>query len=150
MTSVREASDRFAGRFGVLIADDDAGSRDSLREALDAEAYEMFLAACGREALDLLRHVPVHIMLLDLHLPDMTGLALLRTVARIGLPRPSILMSGDLTVWDRREALLLEASAVLPKPVNLGVLRVTVRQVLRRRYPAAGPLPSVETKGDEP
>ncbi len=123
------------GQCGVLIADDDPSSLETLQEALAPEPFETFLASCGREAVDIVRNAPVHMMILDLHMPDMTALDVLRFLLQSGSRLPSILISGDFTTADRSEAFSLEASAVLAKPVDLGRLRIMVHEILSRCYP---------------
>jgi CheY-like chemotaxis protein len=85
------------------------------------------------QALAMLRRWPVDVVLLDLHLPDMDGLALLRTLlsgVQAVAPRV-IVVSADNDEETRAEAMAAGAFDVCPKPFEVGVLRGLVLQALR-------------------
>jgi CheY-like chemotaxis protein len=97
------------------------------------DAIELRSAGSGVQALAMLRRWPVDVVLLDLHLPDMDGLALLRTLlsgVQAVAPRV-IVVSADNDEETRAEAMAAGAFDVCPKPFEVGVLRRLVLQALQ-------------------
>ena len=68
----------------VLIVEDNAPYREAVRAALEMEGHEVREAHNGRDALDLLAHAPVDVVLLDLHMPILDGHGFLAERARTG------------------------------------------------------------------
>ena len=67
-----------AGRpFSILIADDDKGNRETLSDLLRARGFSTVLAADGGEAVDIIRVELVHLVLIDLHMPRLTGFTMI-------------------------------------------------------------------------
>lgn len=120
--------------FSILIADDDRDARETLREIVEPEGYRTMLAESGEEALDIVREKPVHLVLIDMHMPRLTGLETLQMVHQINAILPCILVTGDATDALRRQALLARAFSVIPKPVSKHVLLYTVVRALGRTY----------------
>ncbi|HMF15940.1 MAG TPA: response regulator, partial [Gemmataceae bacterium] len=69
--------------YSILITDDDAGCREALRDIVEPEGFRTFLASSGEEALDIVREEPVHLALLDMHMPRLSGLETLELVRQI-------------------------------------------------------------------
>jgi PAS domain S-box-containing protein len=97
------------------------------------EAIELRSAGTGVQALALLRRWPVDVVLLDLHLPDMDGLALLRTLLSgvQAVPPRVIVVSADNDEQTRDEAMAAGAFDVCPKPFEVSVLRGKVLHALQ-------------------
>src|SRR5207247_7288710 len=66
--------------YSILITDDDRGCREALKEIVEPEGFRTLLASSGEEAVDIVREEPVHLALLDMNLPRMTGLETLQLV----------------------------------------------------------------------
>src|SRR5271165_6958259 len=81
--------------YSIVIADDDAPCREALRDIFEPEGYRTFLASSGEEALDIVRDEPVHLALLDMHMPRLTGLETLHLVREINAVLPCILVTAD-------------------------------------------------------
>src|SRR5271170_3228901 len=77
--------------YSILITDDDPGCREVLRDIFEPEGYRTLLASSGEEAIDIVRDQPVHIALLDMHMPRLTGLETLELVRQINNLLPCIL-----------------------------------------------------------
>ena len=61
--------------YRILITDDDNRCREALRDIIAPQGYETLEAACGEEAVDMVRNgVEVHLVLLDMHMPTITGI----------------------------------------------------------------------------
>src|SRR5437868_12853016 len=123
----------------VLIADDDPSYRETLREIMEPEGFRTLLASSGEEALDIVREEPVHLMLLDMHMPRLTGLETIQLVRQINALLPCILVTADADERLMRLAYQARAYSVIPKPVSKHVVLYTVVRALVRYY---GSLPN--------
>ena len=131
----------------ILLADDDHDLRVGVADLLASLGLQVLQAETGLEAVRIAQKRHVDAALLDLHMPDCTGLdaiPLLRP-ARVGLP--CIVYSGALTAELERAATTAGAFAVLHKPVDPGLLRSEVLRALsdggphRSTPPADGSAP---------
>ncbi|NBU77091.1 MAG: response regulator [Planctomycetes bacterium] len=66
--------------YSILIADDDVAMRDVLREVVASAGFTTLVVSCGEEALDVVGQKAVHLALLDMHMPGLTGLETLQLV----------------------------------------------------------------------
>ncbi|HWZ27634.1 MAG TPA: protein kinase [Gemmatimonadales bacterium] len=113
------------GKARVLVVDDEAGNRDLLGRRLQREGYAVVLASGGREALEVVTREAVDVVLLDVMMPDLDGLAVLERLKADPLTRdlPVIMISAldDLGAI----AHCIEAGALdyLPKPFEPVILR---------------------------
>jgi two-component system, response regulator PdtaR len=124
--------------YQILISDDDRESRETLRDIVEAEGYPTVLAENGEEAVDLVREVPVHLALLDLHMPRLTGLEAIQLARQFKAGLPFILVTADPDSQVMRLAVQLQVFSVLPKPVNRNVVVYTIVRALGRVYGEAG------------
>ncbi len=122
----------------LLITDDDLDFRETLRHVFEPR-FRTLLARDGQEALDIVQSEEVHLVLLDMHMPRLTGLETLRRVKQFKSRLPCILLSAGLDEVLERQARLAEAFSVLAKPVSRRDLTSTVEAALRRIYGWEGP-----------
>ena len=115
----------------VLISDDDAGFRETLRGLFEGPRFRTYTAADGAEALRIVSVEPVHLLLTDMHMPQVSGLDLIRALRERHSIVPCILLSARVDEQIRRQAAVLEAFTVLCKPVRLGELVRHVETALR-------------------
>jgi len=127
--------------YSLLITDDDDAFRETLRNIFEPEGFHTLLAHSGEEALEILSSQPVHLALLDQHLPRLTGLETLRIIRQVNAILPVILMTADRTQQLMREALSAHAFCVMSKPVTRSVVVYTVQQALSRSYDQSGNIP---------
>lgn len=120
--------------YSILITDDDPGCRETLKGIVEVEGFQTFLASSGEEAVDIVREEPVHLALLDMHLPRMSGLETLELVHQINTILPCILVTADATEELMRRAFSAHAFSVIPKPVSKNVVLYTVVRALARAY----------------
>ena len=120
--------------FSILIADDDRNSRDALRDIIQPEGFETIVASSGEEAIDIVRGVTIHLVLLDMHMPTLTGLETLGIVRQINAKLPAILVTGNPSDALVRAAIQAQCYSVLPKPVSKRLLLYTVLKALARFY----------------
>jgi DNA-binding response OmpR family regulator len=121
--------------FTVLVADDDEFSRQLFVSALEVEGYRVLTAEDGVKAVEILHREPVDLLLLDVVMPNLDGIEVLKVLHPIAASRrPPIIM---VTAVDDSEgivrALDLGASDYVTKPVNLAVVSARVRAQLRAR-----------------
>jgi two-component system nitrogen regulation response regulator NtrX len=116
----------------VLIVDDEKNIRTMLSRALDLEGYTVDTAEDGATALAKVAAQKPDIMLLDLKLPDITGLEVLEKVrAEIDQPPPVVMMSGHGTLEAAVKATRLGAVDFLEKPLEMERMLLTVRNALK-------------------
>jgi CheY-like chemotaxis protein len=132
--------------YSVLITDDDPACRQALRDIIEPEGYDTVLAESGEEALDIVQRQTVHAVMMDMHLPKMSGLDVLKILRQIRPQLPSILVTADATAELVRQAFAAHAYSVIPKPVSKHVVLYTVvRAIVRVHGPAPTP-PESESK----
>lgn len=136
----------------VLVVDDDEGVRTGVTWALEADGFAVQAVADGLEALKALEHTPPRLVVLDLSLPGVGGLDILRRLRtdeeQTGRPRlPIIVLSGRDGETDRIVGLDLGADDYLVKPFSPGELAARARSLLRRAnaYTLEGRTPFVPT-----
>ena len=117
----------------ILVVDDDADMRESLREALDGEGYTVRVASNGKEAIDLLlRSKPPRGIILDVAMPVMTGPAFYRAMRAVPTLAdiPVVMLTSNPTAAPN-------GLPVMKKPVTLKQLLAVVDQFLGRPPPFA-------------
>ena len=120
--------------YSILITDDDRGCREALRDIMEPQGYRTLLASCGEEAIDIAREEPVHLALLDMHMPTLTGLETLRLLRQIQAMLPCSLVTAHATASLMRQAIQESAYSVIQKPVSKNVVMYTVVRCLIRTY----------------
>jgi len=118
----------------ILITDDDHGFRSTLSEVFEPRGFRTLEAGNGEEALQLLEQEEVHLLVLDNHMPKLTGLETLRLVRRRRAWLPCILLSAEMDESIKRQARLVHAFSVLAKPVTRAEITTTVDEALLRTY----------------
>ncbi|HSF03490.1 MAG TPA: sigma-54 dependent transcriptional regulator, partial [Solirubrobacterales bacterium] len=117
----------------VLVADDEAGMRESLVRALRREGFQVLAAEDGTAALEALRPGRVDLLIADLRMPGLDGLELLRAAKLIAPETEVIVLTGHGTVEEAVDAMKEGAYDFLTKPVDRAPLIRVVRQALERR-----------------
>lgn len=108
-----------AGRPRVLIVDDEASIRDLLSKTLALAEYDVDLAPDGRTALERLRIIPYDLLITDLKMPGVDGLAVIREARRLKTDIPVIIITGFSTEASAIEAVNLGVSGYLTKPFRV-------------------------------
>ena len=125
----------------VLVVDDEPGILRAVETNLGRHGFQVGTAYTGQEALDTADRLRPDVILLDLGLPDMDGLEVIRTI-RKRVATPIIVLSARETEKDKVTALDLGADDYLPKPFGVTALLARVRVALRH---AAHPSTGTET-----
>jgi CheY-like chemotaxis protein len=118
----------------LLITDDDLSFRETLRGVLEPQGFRTFMASDGEEALHVVQCEEVHLVLLDMHMPRLTGLETLRKLKQIKVVLPCIILSANADDELREEARRADAFSVLAKPVSRINLTTIVHAALRLTY----------------
>ncbi len=108
-----------AGRARVLVVDDEETIRDLLAKTLALAEYDVDLAADGRTALERLRILPYDLLITDLKMPGVDGLAVIREARRLKADIPVIIITGFSTEASAIEAVNLGVSGYLTKPFRV-------------------------------
>jgi two-component system, OmpR family, KDP operon response regulator KdpE len=119
----------------VLVIDDEPQIRRFLRTSLSAHGYHVIEAACGKEAIVKMTTERPDIVILDLGLPDMDGLDIIRRV-REWSTIPVIVLSVRGREDEKIAVLDGGADDYVTKPFNMGELLARIRAALRRRLQA--------------
>ncbi|MDR3387899.1 MAG: sigma-54 dependent transcriptional regulator [Rudaea sp.] len=113
----------------ILVVDDEPDIRSTVKEILEDEGYEVMLAASAAAAREARQRVRPDVVLLDIWMPDLDGISLLREWASAGaLSCPVIMMSGHGTVETAVEATRLGAWDFVEKPISLAKLLLTIER----------------------
>lgn len=116
---------------GILVVEDDASIRNLITTTLQANAYHYEVAVDGKGALLLATAKKIDMMLLDLGLPDMDGVEVIRQIRSFSM-MPIIVISARNDDQDKIEALDAGADDYLTKPFSVEELLARVRSTLRR------------------
>jgi CheY-like chemotaxis protein len=107
------------GRPRVLVVDDEANIRDLLSKTLALAEYDVDLAPDGRTALERLRIIPYDLLITDLKMPGVDGLAVIREARRLKADIPVIIITGFSSEASAIEAVNLGVSGYLTKPFRV-------------------------------
>ena len=116
----------------ILVVDDEASIRRTLQEILEYEDYDVEQASDGEEALEAIRSTPYDLVLLDVKMPKLDGMEVLRAVADEAPEVPVVMISGHGTIETAVESTKLGAFDFIEKPPDLNRLLLTVRNALDR------------------
>jgi len=117
----------------LLVADDDEVARELLAEALGREGYRVRLAAGGEECLRLAAAEHFDMALVDLRMPDLDGLGVLKRLAKIQPDLPVVILTAFATIETAIEAVTAGASDYLSKPFRMEEIKIVVRRTLDAR-----------------
>lgn len=116
----------------ILVVDDEPDIRSLLRDILEDEGYAVTLARNGTEARNARRERRPDLILLDIWMPDIDGISLLKEWSEGGSQDiPVVMMSGHGTVETAVEATRLGAHDFIEKPLSMGKLLVTITRALK-------------------
>ena len=116
----------------VLIVEDDTKIATYLKRGLQEQGYAVDAVANGNDALDWMAAAPYDMIVLDLMLPGLTGLAVCREMRQRGLRTPVLMLTARDAIEDRVAGLDVGADDYLVKPFALSELLARMRALLRR------------------
>ncbi len=130
----------------ILVVDDEPTLRETLVDALEADGFRVVSAADGREALATFRAERPDLVLLDLMLPELSGVEVCRII-RAESSVPIVMLTAKDSELDKVVGLELGADDYVTKPFSLRELSARIRALFRRSEQAAatdGPPPAVD------
>lgn len=119
-----------AGRARILVVDDEPSIRELLSKTLALAEYDIDLAPDGRTAVDRLKIIPYDLLITDLRMPNMDGLAVIREARRLKPDIPVIIVTGYSTEASAIEAVNLGVSGYLTKPFRVPRVLAVVAKAL--------------------
>ena len=117
----------------ILLIEDDPPLARVYQEYLKSEPYRITHVETGREGLRAIRKSPPDGIILDLHLPDMDGLEILKTIQEQAIPTSVVVITANGSINTAVEAMRLGAADFVLKPFNADRLVFTLRHALERR-----------------
>lgn len=116
----------------ILIAEDDANTRQALHEVMDREGFEVVEAANGREALDLFQSARPDIICLDVMMPGMDGYEVCRRIRQVDEKVPVLFLTAKAEEIEKVLGLELGADDYMTKPFGVKEVLARIRAILRR------------------
>ncbi len=118
--------------FDILVVEDDKNTRKLLKAVIGGNGYNVIEAKNGEEALDVLEHNHVDLMVLDVMMPKMDGFTLTQTLRDCGSQLPILILSAKQNVGDIKQGFLVGIDDYLTKPFDFDVLLLRIKALLRR------------------
>ena len=118
----------------VLVVEDEAPVRSALARALSLRGYRVCQAATGRQALQMLARTPCDAMVLDISMPDLDGVHVMRNLHQDGFDKPAVVvLTGHASLESAIEAVKAGASDYLMKPASLYAVIAAVENAIAQR-----------------
>jgi DNA-binding response OmpR family regulator len=117
----------------VLIVDDEEPVRTALARSLTLLKYSADVAASGEQALEMLERAPYDVMLLDLRMPGLGGVEVMRRAAQVRSDLSIVVLTGHATLESAIAAVKSDAVDYLLKPASIHELAAAVSKALQRR-----------------
>ncbi|PKQ69085.1 sigma-54 dependent transcriptional regulator [Labilibaculum manganireducens] len=114
----------------ILIIDDEKSIRNTLKEILSYEDYEISLAENGLEGIELAKSDEFDVVLCDIKMPQMDGIEVLDKIQELGLDTPVIMISGHGNIDTAVESIKKGAFDFLEKPLDLNRILITIRNAM--------------------
>lgn len=118
--------------FDILVVEDDKNTRKLLTAVIGGNGYNVVEAKNGEEALEMLEHNHVDLMVLDVMMPKMDGFTLTETLREAGSTLPILILSAKQNVRDIKQGFLVGIDDYLTKPFDFEVLLLRIKALLRR------------------
>ncbi len=116
----------------ILIAEDDAGFANQLKETFESEGYRVFHAKDGHEAIYYLKNEKIDLGFLDLAMPGLDGLEVLERAVRLTPDIPLVMITGYASIDKAVKAIQLGAYDFLEKPASIDRLLLTAEHALEK------------------
>jgi DNA-binding NtrC family response regulator len=121
------------GKPFLLLVDDDAAFRTVMAAELSRSGYEVRVAASGEEALSVCAHAEPQVILLDLQMPGISGLDVLKSLRERNAPGEVVMLTGHGSIDSAIEAIRIGAFDYVSKPCPLDEIEIRIQRALERR-----------------
>jgi len=112
----------------LLIVEDRLSLREMLRDYFSSKGFNVFTAGSGKDGLDIFSKRAVECVLLDLKLPDMSGIEVLKRIKNLNPLLPVIIMTAYGSIPETVEAIKSGADDFIQKPLNLELLKHQIKK----------------------
>lgn len=116
----------------ILVIDDEKSIRNSLKEVLEYEKYEVDLATEGREGIEMFEKNQYDVVLCDIKMPKMDGIEVLEEIFKQATDIPVIMISGHGNIDTAVESIKKGAYDFIQKPLDLNRLLITIKNALEK------------------
>lgn len=116
----------------ILIAEDNTSYRKLMKIHLTRAGYKVFEANDGTEALDVLEHENIHLLIADIMMPNLDGFNLTEQLRSANYHMPIMIVSAKSTLDDKKEGFLKGADDYMTKPIDMDEMVIRVQALLRR------------------
>jgi CheY-like chemotaxis protein len=120
----------------ILVIDDEQGIRDLLDTLLRRKGYDVVVAESGRQGLELFRRERPDVIVLDLKMPEMDGLTVLRQIKNLDPGKPVIILTGAGTAEAERQVRALGVTEYVEKEFSLHLLGDSLKRLLNNPDPS--------------
>jgi DNA-binding NtrC family response regulator len=120
----------------ILVIDDEQGIRNLLDTLLRRKGYDVVLAESGRQGLELFRRERPDVIVLDLKMPEMDGLTVLRQIKNLDPGKPVIILTGAGTAEAERQVRALGVTEYVEKEFSLHLLGDSLKRILNNPDPS--------------
>ncbi len=117
----------------VLVIDDERSIRNTLKEILEHEQYQVEIAENGQQGLQLIKEKNIDVVLCDIKMPQMDGMEVLTKATELNSSLPFIMITGHGDIETAVEAIKKGAFDFLQKPLDLNRILVTIRNALDKK-----------------
>ncbi len=117
----------------ILVIDDEKNIRLTLRDILEDDGHNVIEAGSGEDGLELLKNENVDLVLLDVRLPGMDGIEVLKGIRKLDETLDVIMISGHATVGTAVDALRIGAYDFLEKPLSLARVKLAIRNLSEKQ-----------------
>jgi two-component system, NtrC family, response regulator AtoC len=121
-----------AGTIHILAVDDDAVACDLLREVLEQEGYQVSTSTTGQDAIERAREVPFDLAIIDIRMPDISGIEVLKALKRANAQLPVLMTTAYSSMNTAIDAIREGAYDYLSKPCKMEELTITVKRALEQ------------------
>lgn len=120
----------------ILVIDDELGIRNLLDTLLRRKGYDVILADSGRKGLDLFRREHPDVVVLDLKMPEMDGLTVLRQIRSLEPGKPVIILTGYGTGEAEQQVRALGVTEYVEKEFSMHLLGDSLKRLLNHPNPS--------------
>lgn len=119
----------------ILVVDDEPPIRQLLDALLSLNGYDVILAESGRQCLEIYRRERPEVVVLDLNMPEMDGIAVLQQIRRLNPDQPVIIFTGSVSAEIEQRVRALGASEIIEKEFQSSRFMDTLKRLLKAPPP---------------
>ncbi len=120
-------------KVSILLVDDDEETLETISDILQEKGFYVETAKTGKEALEKTKKLVFNIVLLDIKLPDMSGIEVLKVLSEEHFPTMTIMITANATVQNAVDATNFGASAYILKPIDPEALFQAIKECLKKQ-----------------